>query len=316
MRIGFCVPLPAALSIVYPRAVPEGGRRQDTVETRVFDAMAASYDELEPWYEHLYVVLHRMLRSTLPTPPAHARLRALDVGCGTGYQTRILTDLGYEAHAIDISAALLAVARARIPHAAVLRADAQSLPYRDASFDAVTCCGSTLSFVAAPARALAEIARVLRPGGRLVLECEHRPSLDLAWALASSVSRDALGYGMTSRAALRALVGRPRDGVTIDYPLPVTESETAIVALRLFTRGELEVMLRAARLRVVRTWGIHMLTNAIPSTVLHRPRLGRRTMRFYRALMRIDDLVRGSRVAQSIANSLVVLAVRDEALPR
>src|SRR2546427_428880 len=41
---------------------------------RFFDAMAASYDELEPWYEHLYAELHRILRSALSPAAPGARL--------------------------------------------------------------------------------------------------------------------------------------------------------------------------------------------------------------------------------------------------
>ena len=58
----------------------------------LFDAMAATYDDLEPWYEHFYARLHAILRAELGPAPAGAR--ALDAGCGTGFQSAILTDLG------------------------------------------------------------------------------------------------------------------------------------------------------------------------------------------------------------------------------
>ena len=81
--------------------------------TGFFDAMAASYDVLEPWYEHLYAELHRILRSTL-SPAAHGA-RALDAGCGTGFQTAILAELGYQPYGLDVSVASLSVARGRLP---------------------------------------------------------------------------------------------------------------------------------------------------------------------------------------------------------
>src|SRR5262247_3433805 len=65
---------------------------------RFFDAMSASYDELEPWYEHLYLELHRILRSALRPAPPDAL--ALDAGCGTGFQTAILAELGYRPHGL------------------------------------------------------------------------------------------------------------------------------------------------------------------------------------------------------------------------
>src|SRR5262245_16476245 len=124
--------------------------------------MAASYDDLEPWYRHLYARLHRLLRATLA--PAAPGARALDAGCGTGFQTAIVAEFGYRAHGLDLSARSLAVAQTRLPAAGLVRGDLGRLPYRDASFDAVVCAGSTLDFVDEPARAIAELARVMRPG--------------------------------------------------------------------------------------------------------------------------------------------------------
>jgi ubiquinone/menaquinone biosynthesis C-methylase UbiE len=159
---------------------------------RLFDAMAPEYDLLEPWYEHLYARLHAILASALG-PAGGRRGRALDAGCGHGFQTALLLDAGYATHGVDVAAALLALARRRVPSAHLARADVMALPYAAGSFDAVSCCGSTLSFVDDPDRALAEIARVLRPGGRLVLEVEHKWSLDLAWTAVSALTGDSLG---------------------------------------------------------------------------------------------------------------------------
>lgn len=96
---------------------------------------------------------------------------ALDVGCGPGSVTASLAravgpdglTLG-----VDISAPMLARAvRAESgPQIAFLRADAQRLPLRDATVDAVVCI-AVLQLVPDPVAALAEMARVLKPGGRL-----------------------------------------------------------------------------------------------------------------------------------------------------
>jgi MPBQ/MSBQ methyltransferase len=268
---------------------------------QLFDAMAPTYDDLEPWYEHLYAVLHGILRETIgPAPPGGGS--ALDAGCGTGFQSALLTELGWDAHGIDVSAGLLAVARRRLPGAALALASVETLPYPDASFDAIVCCGSTLSFVDEPARALAELGRVLRPGGRLLLDCEHRPSLDLAWTLASALAGDALGYGVTARDAWRALTaGR---SLRLTYP--------GYGQLWLFTRRELATMLHAAGLTPVRAWGLHNVTNLLPSTLLHRQRVPRTLAAAFRALCRLDARVIETAAARALANSLVVLAVRAQ----
>jgi SAM-dependent methyltransferase len=273
----------------------------DDVE-RVFDGMAAHYEELEPWYEHLYARVHTIVRETLrpvaPTAPASA----LDAGCGTGFQAEILTSLGYRTHGIDLSAALLAGARRRLPRAPLVRGRLEALPYTDATFDAVVCCGSTLSFVADPAVALLELGRVLRRGGRLLLEVEHKWSADLAWMVASAAAGDALGYGVSATTLWRALAVPLGQSCVLPYP--------GYGALRLFTGPEVGRLLDAAGLAVARTWGIHSATGLLPSTLLHRHRLPAGVRTVYAALCAVDRWVTRIPGARGLASSLVVLAVK------
>jgi SAM-dependent methyltransferase len=269
--------------------------------------MAEDYDTLEPWYAHLYAVLHPILLDALvPARDGH-RPRALDAGCGTGFQTALLERLGYETHGVDIAPRPLAVARRRLTSATLTLASVEALPHCDDSFDAVVCCGSTLSFVDDPAAALRELARVLKPHGRLLFEVEHRFSLDLAWALLSAVAGDFLGYGLSPREAWRHLARRPRDGCTVTYP--------GYGRLRLFTRRELRAMLTSAGLQPLRWWAIHSITNLIPSTVLHRETLGPLTAGLYAHLRPLDARWSGSSFAVRFANSLVVLAEKHPADP-
>lgn len=101
--------------------------------------------------------------------------RVLDVGCGSGAVTRTLAQRvapGGRAVGLDASTALLKVAR-ELANKAGLGAiiefkdgDCRALPFPDASFDAVVAA-TTLSHVPDPRRALAEMVRVTRPGGRV-----------------------------------------------------------------------------------------------------------------------------------------------------
>jgi SAM-dependent methyltransferase len=94
---------------------------------------------------------------------------ALDVGCSAGLYARTLAAEGARVHALDASAAFLVEAGARAAAAGVaptlVRGDAHALPYQGGSFDRVAV-GATLNELSDPAGAVAEIARVLRPGGR------------------------------------------------------------------------------------------------------------------------------------------------------
>jgi ubiquinone/menaquinone biosynthesis C-methylase UbiE len=266
---------------------------------RFFDAMAPSYDDLEPWYRHFYARLHGLLRATLP-PPAGPGARALDAGCGTGFQTAIVAEFGYRAHGLDLSAGSLSVAGARLPAARLVRGDLRALPYRDASFDAVVCAGSTLDFVEDPGGAISELARVMRPGGTLFLEVERRFCLDLGWMLLSSLTGDPLGYGLRPAQAWALLARPPGQGVWLDYP--------GYPRLRLFTDRELRRMLRRVGLYVERAWGIHAVTNLLPSTWLHRPRVPVGLRSLHRALCAVDAAVGGWRATRALAPHAVVLA--------
>jgi ubiquinone/menaquinone biosynthesis C-methylase UbiE len=93
--------------------------------------------------------------------------RLLDVGCGSGLALLIARDRGADVGGIDISPGLLGIARERLPDADLREGDMEILPFGDAAFDAVVGINA-FQFAGDPRRALAEAARVLRPGGRLV----------------------------------------------------------------------------------------------------------------------------------------------------
>jgi demethylmenaquinone methyltransferase/2-methoxy-6-polyprenyl-1,4-benzoquinol methylase len=101
----------------------------------------------------------------------------LDLAAGTGTSSRAFAAAGARCVACDFSLGMLRVG-ARKPAARVrfVAGDALSLPFRDGFFDAVTISFG-LRNVAGPGAALAEMLRVTRPGGRLVVcEFSHLPS--------------------------------------------------------------------------------------------------------------------------------------------
>jgi SAM-dependent methyltransferase len=92
----------------------------------------------------------------------------LDAGCGAGLASLLAALRGAEVSAIDASFALIDVARNRLPSVDIQVADLEELPYGDSSFDAAIAVNS-LFYAADPQRALSEVVRVVRPGGRVVV---------------------------------------------------------------------------------------------------------------------------------------------------
>jgi SAM-dependent methyltransferase len=99
--------------------------------------------------------------------------RVLDAACGTGRITALLRRHGFRATGCDISHAMLTVARGQLTSAGfaspLVENNVEHLPYRDRSFDAVTCAGLLMHLDARTRiNALRELARVSR--GRLVVQ--------------------------------------------------------------------------------------------------------------------------------------------------
>jgi SAM-dependent methyltransferase len=110
--------------------------------------------------------------AALLEPLGLAGRRVLDVGSGAGRWSRAVGSRGARVIGVDLSLTLLQAARAAGSRELV-RADMRRLPFRTASFDVVLCMFTTFGYFATAGedrQALGEMARVLRPGGRVVLD--------------------------------------------------------------------------------------------------------------------------------------------------
>ena len=137
---------------------------------------------------------HRIALEALAIAPGD---RVLDVACGPGNFTRDFAEAAGEGLVvgIDASATMLATAvrETVAANVAYLRGDAAALPFRDGSFAAV-CCFAALYLIEDPFGAVAEIARVLAPGGRVALltSCGRGP---LPAGAANAISRPSPAFG-------------------------------------------------------------------------------------------------------------------------
>lgn len=106
-------------------------------------------------------------------------IKALDLCCGHGNVTGGLVSAGAEATGLDFSPAMLEMARRKVPKAHFVEGDAMNLAFEAEVFDAVTI-GFGMPHVPDPPRVLAEVRRVLKPGGRLAFSVWCGPEVDTA----------------------------------------------------------------------------------------------------------------------------------------
>lgn len=148
---------------------------------QIFDDTAVDYERVErllalgtgPWYR----------RQALRRSGLAAGMQVLDVGIGTGLLAREAVELiGPDGRLIGVDPSPGMMAQVRVPGIALLQGRAEALPVADASVDFVSM-GYALRHLGDLRAAFAEFARVLRPGGRLVLLEITRPAGRMATRL-------------------------------------------------------------------------------------------------------------------------------------
>ncbi len=139
------------------------------------EEVQAMFDDVAPRYDLANDILSlgqaRLWRKiVVDAVGAEPGQRVLDLAAGTGTSSEPYADAGIEVVACDFSLGMLQVGKRRRPDIDFVAGDATNLPFADNSFDAVTISFG-LRNVSEPKKALAEMLRVTKPGGRLVL-CE------------------------------------------------------------------------------------------------------------------------------------------------
>ena len=127
-----------------------------------FDTIAHDYDRMN----HLMTLRLDKLWRKRAVRGLHGHV--LDVACGTGDMVVELLKREADVTGADLSQEMLAIAKQKAPSATYMVADAEHLPFEDASFDAVTCAFGVRNFVHLE-QGLKEMLRVLKPGGRMVI---------------------------------------------------------------------------------------------------------------------------------------------------
>ena len=152
------------------------------VDNGLYDRLAGTWWQEESFLGNLRISVNparvEYLRAVLRLPGWEKNgLRVLDVGCGGGYLPEALTLFSDQVSGLDASHGSLVAAHAHAletgQRIAYQVGRAESLPFADGTFDLVTCC-DVLEHVDDLDRVLAEIARVLKPGGIFLYDTINR----------------------------------------------------------------------------------------------------------------------------------------------
>jgi SAM-dependent methyltransferase len=148
----------------------------ETVDPAAFDAFEARgwATRVQEYDRFFGPITRRLIDPLLDAAAVESRTRMLDLATGPGYVAAVAASRGAGVVGIDVAEPMLELARRRVPEAEFRRADAQELPFGDASFDAVVA-NFLILHVATPERVAAEAHRVLAPGGRVALTTWDAP---------------------------------------------------------------------------------------------------------------------------------------------
>lgn len=276
-----------------------------------YDEASDIYDTYEGlFFPYLFGRIGRLLKDRfMPLLPKGARV--LDIGCGTGQQTLLFKNNGYDVVGIDISGGLVKVANKKLGEGACLVADACKLPFADATFDAVSSAGSTVNHIPDYECFFQEAGRVLKPGGHIFLESDNKWKPDIFWSLASTLTGDPLKYHET----LANVIGyfkRPfHEGYPYVFPLTYDDNKVKLLHLRTFTYRELRIELRAVGCEVIAAYGAHSITNIIPSTVMLQDHPDPIARGLFSILKAVEDHVYGIWPFNRTGMSIMVLAKKE-----
>jgi SAM-dependent methyltransferase len=213
------------------------------------------------WFGEEYLTLygHRdddEAREAVDLVVAHAGVGpgepVLDLACGAGRHVARLREAGLRAFGLDLSAVLLRVTRAQgLP---CVRADMRALPFAPGSLGMVTSFFTSFGYFDDPdddGRVLAEVARVLRPGG--VLAVDYLNADAVRADLRPRTEEDAAGRRVVQTRTLAD------GGTVVEKRIEIHEGEgaprTFLERVRLYDADELRALLAAHGIETVRTFG-------------------------------------------------------------
>jgi len=222
--------------------------------------MTSWYDRaFGPWYLRLYP--HRDLqearRAVSTLSPWLTGGRILDLGCGNGRYLSALDEAGFQACGLDRSQHLLGAIPTGAIRSRVVRGDMRRLPFGDRSFAVALSMFTSFGYFGSRqvhAALLAEVARVVAPGGRMVLDYLNAPRVRNE--LVPESCRTVSGHTVRERRYVKG----GADGDAVVKELTITAADGAPVEtyheeVALYDREQILALLQGAAWRPECLWG-------------------------------------------------------------
>ncbi len=175
------------------------------------------YDHLQSslFYGLLAMLLAPFQQASTPIWKSNGRM--LDVGCGNGRFLTKMRTLGWDVQGVELSE--IGVKACRMSDLSVVHGDLASARFADGSFDLITA-RHVIEHIPEPKLFMAELARVLRPGGQLVIETPNSKALGRQWFnanwYANDVPRHLFLFAPANLELLGAAYGLRRAGIIMD----------------------------------------------------------------------------------------------------
>lgn len=212
----------------------------------------------------------------------------LDIGCGSGFQTILLTKLGAKVTGIDMTEGLVRLANYKIQNQNLdsfcFISDAEFLPFKDESFDVINCCGSVLDYMNHK-NGINEIGRVLKPNGTLILGFDNYVSLELFWISIDSLI-NIFGYKISIKDIYNKILNGSDE--LFNYPHIKNDGSIEYLPQRFFSFNKIKRELTKSKIRIVYYYGINTLTNIFPFTIASNPNSLKSRKKLLHILAKLD----------------------------
>jgi len=245
----------------------------------VYDSLADNYIS---WIEESagLKIIYRTFHEAVDYNKARLKGRVLDLGCGTGIFTQILSDFEGVTGVVglDISRESVLNAKKRCnDRCSFVAGSATELPFPDSSFDGVVALGDTISHIHNGYKeAISEVGRILKPGGHLLFDVDNKWNLGL------------LSEPHELKAALQTISsGHIREWSFLD-----AFGDQCSLHFKTFRPSEIIGILNGAGLSVLDFQGLIILPNIIPQQFHYNHSLERPMGRAVMALSRLDHIIR------------------------